>query len=66
MGRRIDPAITKLAIKLQDMELATLLVKAGFTGPAMIRRANDSELSAIKGIGKASLAKIREKLPKRR
>ena len=56
-------AAQKLAMKLGDSELASALVTGGFDNPAKIRAATDRELRAIRGIGKASVDKIREKLP---
>ena len=56
--------MTKLGHKLQDEELAALLMAAGFDTPRKIRDAKDSDLKAVKGVGQASLNKIREKLPK--
>ena len=56
--------MSKLAILLQDEELAAKLTEAGFTNPRKIRDALDRELLAIPGLGQASLAKVREKFPK--
>ena len=61
----MDAKTQKLALKIGDRELAGLLVVAGFDNPAKIRKAADGELEAVKGIGKASREKIRERLPKR-
>ena len=56
--------MSKLAILLQDEELAAKLTEAGFTNPRQIRDALDRELLAIPGLGQATLAKVREKFPK--
>jgi len=56
--------MSKLAIKLQDAELAAALAEAGYTNPRKIRNASDKDLKAIPGLGDAAVGKIREKLPK--
>ena len=55
--------VRKLAVKLDDAELAALLVEAGFINPRLIRDATDRALLAIPGIGQASLNKIRAVFP---
>ena len=54
--------VRKLARKLKDKELAGALVAAGFDNPAKIRKASDKDLEAVKGIGKASREKLRERI----
>ena len=39
--------------------IARFLYDAGFRSPEMLERASDIELSAIKGVGSATIAKIR-------
>ena len=56
--------MSKLAIKLKDVELAAKLTEAGFTNPRKIRDASDKDLRDIPGLGQASLAKVRERFPK--
>ena len=56
--------MSKLAILLQDEELAAKLTEAGYTNPRKIRNASDKDLRAIPGLGQATLAKVREKFPK--
>jgi len=57
--------MNKLAIKLEDEELAAKLQAAGFNNPSQIRDASDKELKAIDSIGSATLRAIRAKFPKR-
>ena len=56
--------MSKLGHKLQDEELAELLIAAGFDTPRKIRDAKDADLKAIKGVGPGRLTKIRARLPK--
>ena len=58
----MEAKIRKLGIKLRDRELAEKLVLAGFDNPAKIRKAADGELEDVKGIGKASVEKIRQRI----
>ena len=55
----------KLAFKLRDADLAALLAVAGFDNPAIIRNASDRELLAVRGIGPASVEKIRAVFPQK-
>ena len=55
----------RLAIKLDDRDLAGLLVNAGFDNPAKIREATDEQLEAVPGIGKATRGRLRKKFAKR-
>ena len=55
----------KLAQKLKDKELAAALVEAGFDNPAKIRAASDKDLEKVKGVGKAKVGKIRDKIKAR-
>lgn len=57
--------IGKLAIKLDDHDLAEALVAAGLDNPAKIRRATDEELGAVPGLSKAGAQRLRVKLPRR-
>jgi len=54
--------VRKLAQRLRDRELAEKLVLAGFDNPAKIRKATNEQLEAVKGIGRASREKIRERV----
>ena len=56
--------MNKLAVKLQDAELAAALTEAGFDNPRKIRDASDKDLKAIPGLGDVAVRKIRAKLPK--
>ena len=56
--------MSKLAVKLQDAELAAALTEAGFDNPRKIRDASDKDLKAIPGLGDVAVRKIRAKLPK--
>ena len=60
----MDARAQKLAIKLKDAETAHALVRAGFDTPAKIKRAKDADLTAIPGIGKARLDKVRARCPR--
>ena len=60
----MDPRTQKLAILLDDKELAARLVEAGFSNPARIKAASNKELEAIEGIGKAAVHRIRQRYPK--
>jgi len=56
--------MSKLAVKLQDAELAAALTEAGFDNPRKIRDAKDKDLRAVPGLGTAAIRKIRERFPK--
>ena len=58
----MDARVQKLAIKLGDSELAETLVEAGFDSPAKVRKAKDADLKKIKGIGDATVGKLRKAL----
>ena len=50
----------KLEMKFNlDPEIAEALFAAGFTGTTKVRQALDAELLAIKGIGQATVNKLR-------
>ena len=55
--------MSKLAVKLQDAELAAALTEAGFDNPRKIRNAKDKDLRAVPGLGTAAVGKIRAKFP---
>ena len=61
----MDARIQKLTAKLGDAAVAAALVGAGFDNPAKIRKATDKDLEAVKGVGKATRAAIRAKIPRR-
>ena len=42
-----------------DKDIAAALVAAGYNTPAKIRKASDSKLKAVKGLGQASVDSIR-------
>ena len=56
--------MNKLAVKLQDAELAAALTEAGFDNPRKIRNALDKDLRAVPGLGTAAVGKIRARFPK--
>lgn len=60
----MDARVRKLGIVLQDREAAAALVAAGFDLPRKIEAADDKDLEAVKGIGKAKREKIRARVPK--
>jgi DNA integrity scanning protein DisA with diadenylate cyclase activity len=47
-----------------DADVAEMLVEAGLDTPRKIKAANDKDIEAIKGIGKAKKDKIRQRIPK--
>lgn len=47
---------------LPAVEIPQALVEAGFTTPESISAASDEELLAVSGVGKATVAKLREAL----
>ena len=55
--------MTKLGKKVGEAD-ALLLVNAGYNTPAKIKRAKDSDLRKIEGLGVAAVKRIREKLPR--
>ena len=55
--------MNKIAVKLEDTELAEKLQAAGFINPRQIRDAPDRDLLAVNGVGKAALKRIRAKFP---
>ena len=62
----MDQKVQKLGMKIGDPALAKVLVKAGFDNPAKVRLATDGQLRDIPGVGAATLAKLRKRLPKRK
>lgn len=53
----------RLARLLGDRVLAEALVAAGLSTPAELKRATDSQLEAVKGVGPATRKRIRERFP---
>ena len=47
-----------------DKDVAEALVAAGLTTPRQIKAADDQDIEAVKGIGKAKKAAIRAMIPK--
>ena len=61
----MNSQVSKLANRLDDRELAEILVEAGFGLPSDIRRATNKRLKEIDGIGVAQVRAIRAVFPKR-
>ena len=61
----MNPLIAKLVSRLNDRELAEILVEAGFGLPSDIRRATNKRLKEIDGIGVPQVRAIRTVFPKR-
>ena len=61
----MDPLTAKLARRLGDVELAEILVEAGFGLPGDIRRATNKRLKEVEGIGVSQVRAIRAVFPKR-
>lgn len=54
----------KLAILLDDTDLAGLLVAGGYTTPRQIKSVTNRHLLAVPGIGEAKVAQIRAMFPR--
>ena len=54
----------RLAILLDDADLAALLVAGGYSTPRQIKAATNRHLLAVTGIGETKLAQIRVRFPK--
>jgi len=61
----MDARVRKLAHVLGDGELAEKLVKARLDTPRKIKAAEDGAITAIPGVGKSTLDKIRARVPRR-
>jgi len=59
-----DARVDKMIGKGVPEQVAEALVKAGFDTPRKIKAASDKDLEAIKGIGPATVAGLRDSLPK--
>jgi ERCC4-type nuclease len=59
----MDARVRKMGNRV-GMDLAQLLFDAGLDTPRKVKAADDKDLEAIKGIGKAKKDKIRERIPK--
>jgi hypothetical protein len=58
------PAQTAVTEKVAlDDDLVALLAQSGYNTPLSVRKASDDDLLSIKGIGAATLKKIREEDP---
>jgi len=62
----MDARTQKLQLKLGiDAEVAQALVRVGLGKPNLIRNATDKMLEAVPGIGKATLERIRARVPRK-
>lgn len=61
----MNSRVAKLARRLGNVELAEILVAAGFGLPGDIRRATNKRLKEIEGIGVPQVRAIRAVFPKR-
>lgn len=58
----MDAQVTKMAkfFRVSD-EVASALIKAGFRTPRQVKATEDSCLLAVRGVGDATFAKLRER-----
>jgi len=62
----MDARTQKLQLKLGiNAEIAEALVRVGLGKPSSIRNATDEMLRAVPGIGKATLERIRARVPRK-
>jgi len=61
----MDARARKLGLLLRDANLAHALVGVGLDTPAKLKNAKDSEIQAVRGVGKAALEKVRARCPRR-
>ena len=59
----MDQRVQKLK-HFVDKDVAEALVAAGLDTPRKIKAADDKDIEAVKGIGKAKRAEIRQRIPK--
>ena len=60
----MDQRVQKLGRILRDNSTAQALVESGFDTPRKIKKATDSALRKVRGVGAATLASIRTRCPK--
>jgi hypothetical protein len=58
----VEAPETALQESVSGVEIPDILVQAGFDTAESIRAASDDELLAVSGVGKATLAQIREEI----
>ena len=59
----MDARVQKLS-HFVDKDVAQALVEAGLDTPRKIKAADDKDIEAIKGIGPATRAQVRARIPK--
>jgi len=60
----MDGRTKKMALLLGDSELAEALSAVGIDDPKKLREATDTDLKAARGVGAATVKRIRKRFPK--